>query len=113
MKIIRATIRPQKLAEVTRALDTGGFGGLNVIHATRRGAQKRILHAGCGRGVHASDTLPLLKIEVVTNDVDVDDVAEIIAGAARTDESGNGEILIVPVEEVVHERSGERGENAA
>lgn len=108
MKIIKATIRPEKLGEVTRALEAGGFGGLNVIHATRRGAQKRIIHAGCGRGAYALDPLPMLKIEVVTKDVDVDEVAEVIAGAART-----GNTLIVPVEEIMRERTGERGENAA
>jgi nitrogen regulatory protein P-II 1 len=63
-------------------------------------------------GEYRVDLLPKLKIELVVLDEDVPLVIEAIVGAARTGETGDGKIFILPVEGVVRVRTGDRDENA-
>jgi nitrogen regulatory protein P-II 1 len=112
MKKIEAIIRPEKLNDVKDALEQGGFIGLNIVHVTGRGAQKGIVHGGRGGETYTVDMLPKLKIEVVVKDSDADRAIEAILGAARTGNIGDGKIFIVPVEDAVRVRTGERGEVA-
>ena len=112
MKKIEAIIRPEKLNEVKDALDAGGFVGLNIVHVTGRGVQKGIVHAGRGGETYTVDMLPKLKIEVVVKDADANRAVEIIMNAARTGNIGDGKIFIIPVEDAIRVRTGERGEVA-
>jgi nitrogen regulatory protein P-II 1 len=112
MKKIEAIIRPEKLNDVKNALEGGGFIGLNIVHVTGRGAQKGIVHGGRGGETYTVDMLPKLKVEVVVKDADTERCVELILGAARTGNIGDGKIFIVPVEDAVRVRTGERGEVA-
>ena len=110
MKKIEAIIRPEKLDVVKNALEAGGFLGLNIIHVTGRGVQKGIVHGGRGGETYTVDMLPKLKIEVVVKDADAEKVVEIIMGTARTGNIGDGKIFIVPIDDAIRVRTGERGE---
>jgi len=110
MKKIEAIIRPEKLDAVKNALEAAGFLGLNIVHVTGRGAQKGIVHGGRGGETYTVDMLPKLKIEVVIKDVDIERAVETILAAARTGNIGDGKIFIIPVEDAVRVRTGERGE---
>ncbi|OGO49634.1 MAG: transcriptional regulator [Chloroflexi bacterium RBG_16_68_14] len=112
MKKIEAIIRPEKLNDVKNALEAAGFLGLNIVHVTGRGVQKGIVHSGRGGETYTVDMLPKLKIEAVVKDADTERVVETIMGAARTGNIGDGKIFIMPVEEAVRVRTGERGEVA-
>ncbi len=112
MKKIEAIIRPEKLNDVKNALEAVGCIGLNIVHVTGRGAQKGIVHSGRGGETYTVDMLPKLKIEVVVKDADANRVVETIMGAARTGNIGDGKIFIMPVEDAVRVRTGERGETA-
>ena len=112
MKKIEAIIRPEKLNEVKDALEAAGFIGLNIVHVTGRGAQKGIVHGGRGGETYTVDMLPKLKIEVVVKDADADRCVEAILASARTGNIGDGKIFIVPVEDAIRVRTGERGEVA-
>jgi nitrogen regulatory protein P-II 1 len=112
MKKIEAIIRPEKLNDVKDALEAAGVLGLNIVHVTGRGAQKGIVHGGRGGETYTVDMLPKLKIEVVVKDGDANKVVEIILTSARTGNIGDGKIFIMPVEDAVRVRTGERGEVA-
>ena len=112
MKKIEAIIRPEKLNEVKDALADAGFVGLNIVHVTGRGAQKGIVHGGRGGETYTVDMLPKLKIEVVVKDADADGVVDIMLATARTGNIGDGKIFILPVEDAIRVRTGERGEIA-
>lgn len=112
MKKIEAIIRPEKLNDVKSALESAGFVGLNIVHVTGRGAQKGIVHGGRGGETYTVDMLPKLKIEVVVKDGDANAVVDAILKAARTGNIGDGKIFIIPVEDAVRVRTGERGEVA-
>jgi len=112
MKKIEAIIRPEKLNDVKNALEAAGVVGLNIVHVTGRGAQKGIVHGGRGGETYTVDMLPKLKIEVVVKDADANRVVEVIMVAARTGNIGDGKIFIVPVEDAIRVRTGERGDVA-
>jgi nitrogen regulatory protein P-II 1 len=56
--------------------------------------------------------LPKIRVEVVTDEIDVDKVVDAIVTAARTGKIGDGKVWVTPVEEVIRVRTGERGLDA-
>jgi nitrogen regulatory protein P-II 1 len=112
MKKIEAIIRPEKLNDVKDALEAVGCLGLNIVHVTGRGVQKGIVHGGRGGETYTVDMLPKLKIEVVVKDADAGKVVDTIMGAARTGNIGDGKIFVMPVEDAIRVRTGERGDVA-
>ena len=112
MKKIEAIIRPEKLNDVKDALEEAGYIGLNIVHVTGRGSQKGIVHSGRGGEAYTVDMLPKLKIDVVVKDSQADEVVNIILGSAKTGNIGDGKIFILPVEDAIRVRTGERGEVA-
>jgi nitrogen regulatory protein P-II 1 len=112
LKKIEAIFRPEKLNDVKAALEELGFHGMNIIHVTGRGAQRGIVHQGRSGEAVAYDMLPKVKLEVVISDLAVDRAVEAITRAARTGNIGDGKIFIIPVEEAIRVRTGERGEVA-
>lgn len=112
MKKIEAIIRPDKLNDVKQALDDLGIHGMNIVQVTGRGAQRGIVHQGRGGETVTVDMLPKVKIEVVVADMAVERAIDAIVAAARTGNIGDGKIFIMPVDEAVRVRTGERGDVA-
>ena len=56
--------------------------------------------------------MPKIKIELVVLDQDVSSVIDAIVRAARTGETGDGKIFVMPIETVVRVRTGDRNESA-
>jgi nitrogen regulatory protein P-II 1 len=112
VKKIEAIIRPEKLDDVKHALAEKGYIGLNIVGVTGRGVQKGIVHAGRGAATYSVDMLPKVKLETVVADANVDDVVATIQKAAWTGNIGDGKIFIIPVEEAIRVRTGERGDVA-
>jgi nitrogen regulatory protein PII len=70
-------------------------------------------HTELYRGAeYVVDFLPKIKLEVAISDDLVDKVVEAIAGAANTGRIGDGKIFVLPIEQAVRIRTGERGDEA-
>ena len=111
MKKVETIIKPFKLDEVKQALSEIGVAGLTATEVKGFGRQKG--HTELYRGAeYVVDFLPKVKVEVVVADALVQKVVEVIARAAKTGRIGDGKIFVVPVEEVIRIRTGERGEEA-
>ena len=111
MKKIEAIIKPFKLDEVKDALSEIGLKGITVIEAKGFGRQKG--HTELYRGAeYIVDFLPKVKLEIIVNDEMLDRAVEAIQTAAHTGRIGDGKIFIVPIEDVVRVRTGERGNDA-
>ncbi len=111
MKLIVAIIKPFKLDEVKEALQEVGLQGITVTEARGFGRQKG--HTELYRGAeYVVDFLPKVKIEVMVEDSMVERTTEAIINAARTGRIGDGKIFIMPVEDVIRIRTGERGAEA-
>jgi nitrogen regulatory protein P-II 1 len=111
MKKIEAIIKPFKLDEVKNALHEVGITGMTVSEVKGFGRQKG--HTEVYRGAeYVIDFLPKVKIEVVLDDALAARAVEAIMQAAKTDKIGDGKIFVLPVEEALRIRTGERGPDA-
>ncbi|WP_456481733.1 P-II family nitrogen regulator [Methanopyrus sp.] len=111
MYMVEAIIRPEKLDEVKEALDEAGYPGMTVIDVKGRGRQRGIVHRYRDEEYRV-DLLDkvLLKVAVPTDDVEK--VIDIICEHAKTGRPGDGKIFVIPVEDAVRVRTGERGKDA-
>jgi nitrogen regulatory protein PII len=111
LKLVMAMIRPEKLGDVKRAVAEVGAPHITVTNVSGRGTQPS--KKGQWRGEeYVVDLHQKVKVECVVADVPAADVAEAIAGAATTGESGDGKVFVVPVEDALQIRTGERGPDA-
>ncbi|MFA1539489.1 P-II family nitrogen regulator [Actinomadura monticuli] len=111
MKLITAVIKPFKLDEVKKALETFGVKGMTVSEASGYGRQKG--HTEVYRGAeYQVDLVPKVRVEVLVEAADADDIIDVIVRAARTDKIGDGKVWAVPVDNVVRVRTGETGPEA-
>lgn len=111
MKKIEAIIKPFKLDDVKEALSSVGIQGMTVTEVKGFGRQKG--HKEIYRGAeYLVDFLPKIKVEMVVAKELVDQVIEKIVAAARTGSIGDGKIFVLPVENVVRIRTGERDREA-
>ncbi len=111
MKKIEAIIKPFKLDEVKDALNDLGVAGMTVVEVRGFGRQKgrKEIYRGAE---YVVDFLPKIKIEVVLGDDLVGRAVEAITESAKTGKIGDGKIFVLPVEEVVRIRTGEKGPDA-
>lgn len=108
MKKIEAIIKPFKLDDVKEALGALGVEGLTVTEVKGFGRQKG--HTELYRGAeYVVDFLPKIKLEVVIDDDKCEPIIEAICNAANTGKIGDGKIFVMPLEEAVRIRTGERG----
>ncbi len=111
MKKIEAIITPFKLDDVKDALAKEGIQGMTVSEVKGFGRQKG--HTELYRGAeYVVDFLPKVKLEILVEEGRVTKVVEIIVAAARTGKIGDGKICILPVDDVIRIRTGERGNSA-
>jgi nitrogen regulatory protein P-II 1 len=111
LKKIEAIIKPFKLDEVKDALNELGIRGMTISEVKGFGRQKG--HTEIYRGAeYVIDFLPKIKIELVVDQESIGKVLEVIQKAAKTGKIGDGKIFILPVEEVIRIRTGERGKEA-
>ncbi len=111
MKKIEAIIKPFKLDEVKEALAKEGVQGMTVSEVKGFGRQKG--HTELYRGAeYVVDFLPKIKIELLLEDAQARRASELIESVARTGRIGDGKIFILPVDDVIRIRTGERGESA-
>ena len=111
MKKIEAIIKPFKLEAVKEALTEIGITGMTVSEVKGYGRQKG--HKEMYRGAEYNvDFNPKLKIELVLVAEQVDKVVTTLRDAVNTEKIGDGKIFVLPVEEVLRVRTGERGKDA-
>jgi len=111
MKKIEAIVKPFKLDDVKEALNGLGIKGMTVSEVKGYGRQKG--HTEVYRGAeYVIDFLPKVKIEIIVKSEQADQVVDAIVAAAKTGKIGDGKIFVLPVEQVVRVRTGERDEEA-
>lgn len=111
MKKIEAIIKPFKLDDVIDALSEIGVEGVSVSEIRGFGRQKGRTEIYKG-AEYVVDFLPKTKLEIVVSDSLVAPAIEAIRKAAHSGKVGDGKIFVLPVEEVIRIRTGEKNENA-
>jgi len=108
MKLITAIIKPFKLHDVRYALSQFDIKGMTITEVKGFGRQKG--HVELYRGAdYVLEMLHKLRLEVVIDDVDLPQVIDAMARAARTGRLGDGKIFVSSLEQVIRIRTGERG----
>ena len=111
MKLVTAIIKPHVLDDVKDALEAFGITGITVSEASGYGRQRG--HSEVYRGAeYQVDLIPKLRLEVLVDDPDAAQVVDVIVSAARSGRIGDGKVWVVPVEDVVRVRTGDRGADA-
>ncbi|HML00746.1 MAG TPA: P-II family nitrogen regulator [Acidimicrobiales bacterium] len=111
MKLVVAVLKPFKLDDVKEALKTLGISGMTLTEAQGFGRQRG--HTEVYRGAeYEVDFVPKLRVEVLVDDAEADDVVDTIVRTAATGKIGDGKVWVVPVDSVVRVRTGERGTDA-
>jgi len=111
MKKIEAIIKPFKLDDVKEALNGIGIKGMTISEVKGYGRQKG--HTEIYRGAeYVVDFLPKIKMEIIVDADQVDQVIETVVKAARTGKIGDGKIFVLPVEQIVRVRTGETDREA-
>ena len=111
MTKVEAIIKPFKLDDVKEALAKAGVQGLTVSEVKGFGRQKG--HTELYRGAeYVTDFLPKVKIEILIDGEQAAHIVDVIKEAAHTGRIGDGKIFVLPVDDVVRIRTGERGVHA-
>jgi len=85
--------------------------GITITDVKGHGRQRG--HTEVYRGAeYQVDLVPKVRVEVLCEDEDADDLIGVVVKAAQTGRIGDGKVWSVPVETVVRVRTGERGPDA-
>jgi nitrogen regulatory protein P-II 1 len=107
MKLIRSVIRPDKVDAVKCALRAANVLALTVAEVRDHAPDNR--HERVWKGhVYIRDDLARFEMSVVVHDEDADDVVAAIVRAARTTQSADGYVTVLPVEHRYNIHTGQR-----
>jgi nitrogen regulatory protein P-II 1 len=114
MKLIVAIIRPEKLEEIQQALAERDVYLMTVTEVRGCGRQRGYTEVYRGSEVKIR-LIPKLKLEIAVTEPFVEATIEALVHAARTGDTGavgDGKIFVLPMEDCVRIRTGERGAEA-
>lgn len=110
MKKLECYIRPEKLEAVKKALFDMEIRGMSITEVKGHGRQRGIKLVG-RTGEYCVEWIDKLKLEIVLNgSQDIEKVIETIIQNASTGNPGDGKIFVLPVEQAIRIRTGERGD---
>lgn len=110
MKKIEAIIRKTKFEDVKKSLLAADIEWFSYYDVRGEGKmrQERIY-----RGViYSTSSIERVLLNVVVRDKNVEKTISAIQSAAQTGEIGDGRIFVIPVEDTIRIRTGERGDIA-
>ena len=104
MKLVTAVIKPFKLDEVRAALLAFGVQGMTVSESSGYGRQRG--HTEVYRGAeYTVELLPKVRLEILVDDEDGDDVVDVIVRAARTGTPTSGTSIRSASSDALHARA--------
>ena len=108
MKLVIAYIQPERLNAVKQSLYNREIYKMSVSNALGCGQQAGYVHMYRG-AVEEVSLLKKVRLAIAVNDEFIDKTIEGIIEGARTGEIGDGKIFVLPMDECVRIRTGERG----
>ena len=108
MKLIIAYVQPEKLNDVKQSLFDKGICKMSVTNILGCGQQAGYTETYRGT-MFEINLLKKVRIEIAVNNDYVDSCVEAIVEGARTGVIGDGKIFVVPIEDCIRIRTGEKG----
>ena len=109
MKKLEIIIKPGKLDAVKKAMATAGYTGVTISQVEGHGNQKGLSQNGGGLKL---ELLPKIRLEIVVSDADLETLVKAIVKAAQSGQHGDGKIFVIPLDEALRIRTGEKGNEA-
>jgi len=111
MKLVIAYIQPDRLNPVKQALYARQIYKISVTNALGCGQQRG--HVQMWRGaIEEVNLLKKVRLAIAVNDEFVETTIGGICEGARTGHIGDGKIFVLPMDECIRIRTGERGPEA-
>ena len=110
MKMIKCYIQYEKLEALREKLFELGVPGISVIDA--KGIGKPMSHLKSDPDLRVPQFHPCVEISVVLEAEAVEEVLDMIVKTVQTGNLSDGKIFVLPVEEAIRVRTGERGKQA-
>ena len=111
MKLVTGIFKPFKVSAVKDALKELDVHGMTVSEVQGFGRQRG--HSETFRGAeYEVDFIPKVRVEVLADDRDADDIAQVMVETARTGKIGDGKVWVTNVEQLYRVRTGEAGPEA-
>jgi nitrogen regulatory protein P-II 1 len=111
MKMIIAYIKPERLNAVKQELFARDIFKMSVTNSVGCGQQKGYTEMYRG-AIQEVNLLKKVRLDIAVNDQFVDRTVEGIVAGARTGKIGDGKIFVVPLEQCIRIRTGEKGSEA-
>ena len=111
MKLIVAIVRPEKLADVKRALFEVGVTGMTLSRVSGHGGERDDVQQYRGESV-VLEFHEKVRIEMACSEEFVERTIDAICEGARTGDVGDGKIFVLPLDRTVRIRTGERDNHA-
>jgi nitrogen regulatory protein P-II 1 len=108
MKLVVAIIQPERLDDVKNNLELAGVHGMTVSESRGFGRQKGHTEIYRGRE-YTVDLVPKVRLEIACDDADAMIITEVITRSASTGKIGDGKVWVMPLDDIVRVRTGERG----
>ncbi len=112
MKMIVAYVNPEKLWDLKKALFEIGVPGMSVDNFMGIGKPMRHYKEVMEKHGAIPKFFPKTRIEIVCEDEMVDKIASTIITVCKTGQAGDGKLFVLPVEDAIRIRTGEKGEDA-
>jgi len=111
MKILVCVISPKKLEQAKKALWEAGVRGVTITQGEGYGYQKVQVESVKGTD-YKVQYQSRVRLEIALPDSEVESVLELLLENVRTGRIGDGKIFVMPLDDVIRVRTGERSENA-
>jgi nitrogen regulatory protein PII len=115
MKKIIAIIRPEKYFATKDALNVAGFAAASMKEVVGRGKERvafEIVDANETSTAYNEYLVAKKWIEIYIRDEDEERLVKTIFSVNSSEHHGDGKIFVLPVEECIRIRTGEKSENA-
>jgi nitrogen regulatory protein P-II 1 len=111
VQLVTAIVKPFKVDDVKTAVRAFGVLGLTVSEVQGHGRQggKNEVFRG---SEYTTDFVPKVRLEILVDEAQVDELFDVIANAARTGKIGDGKVWSTPVGQVMRVRTSELGSDA-
>ena len=111
MKMIVAYLPVEQRERIVDALAAGHVHGLSISDSKGFGQEHDASHPDY-KSYFGVEWTPKARLEVVCQDDEVDHILNVFYEAAHRGQKGDGKIFILPVEDALRIKTGERGKSA-
>lgn len=111
MRLVIAYVKPERLKAVKKELYKSEVYRVSVSKARGCGQQKGFTEIFRGTSQEVN-LLPKIRLEIAVNEDFVETTIDAIIKGAKTGEIGDGKIFVLPLEDCIRIRTGEKGPDA-